>query len=121
MSYVYTVVIQLGDFHEENDKALQNLNIWIKENYNLGDKFEYVDPNKSAGNKCPELRIVWGGFNYLDTHSFMEYFNKLNLNNSLLTIASPERGFVILPSKTLLDVLKPIQDGTNVIVSQYLE
>jgi hypothetical protein len=92
MSYVYNVVIQLGDYDEENLKALTKLNEWVKENGHMGGNFESLDSKKSAGTKYPEIDVIWGGFNYLNTDEFVEFFKSLKLQGSLLTIKVPDFG-----------------------------
>jgi hypothetical protein len=102
MSMVYTVVIQMNDFYEECDSAIGKLNDWLTEHdYNYhGNKFKYLDGSSSAGTKFPECKVIWGGFNYLNEESFIKFFKELDLENSLLTISSPNEGpFTIVHSK----------------------
>lgn len=92
MSYVLTVVIQMEVYLHEEEMALKSLNKWLAENNHLGGEFKFLDSGQSAGTKCPDVRVVWGGFNYLDTAKFIEFFKSLKIRNSLLTVKSPDEG-----------------------------
>lgn len=99
MSYVYTVVIQMGGSHREQKDAVERLNEYLKEKNHLGGAFELIDSGKSAGTKFPERNLIWGGFNYLNQPEFIELFKSLKLDNSLLTIAHPEYElYTVVPS-----------------------
>jgi hypothetical protein len=102
MSHVTSVVIQINDYAKE-DSALLKLNNWLSENNHLGGEFEPLDNGKSAGTKCPEITLIWGGFNYLNIDEFIEFYNTLNLENSLLTIKYTDEGpYKVIESKEVL-------------------
>jgi hypothetical protein len=99
MSYVLSVIIQMDAYKDEEEKALESLNGWLKENDHLGGEFKFLNGNESAGTKHPEISVLWGGFNYLQTDEFIEFFKSLKLRDSLLTIKSPDEGpYVVVRS-----------------------
>ena len=111
MSYVYTAVIQIGAYNDDSDAALEKFNTWLAENGHMGGLFEYIDGQKSAGTKAPEINLIWGGFNYLNVEEFVSLFKSLKLERSLLTIFYPEsERCLVVPSLVELEGVKCEQD-----------
>jgi hypothetical protein len=103
MSSVSTVVIVIDDYEKE-EKALLSLNEWLKEHGHLGNVFNPIDGGNSAGTKYPEKTVVWGGLNYLNEEEFISFFKKLNLDNSLLVMGSPDDdSYKVVKSNTVLE------------------
>ena len=111
MSYVYTAVIQIGAYNDDSDMALDKLNKWIKENRHAGGLFQYVDGQVSAGTKVPEINLIWGGFNFLNVEEFVNFFQSLKLERSLLTIFYPEaERCLVVPSLVTVEDYEQVKE-----------
>lgn len=105
MSMVTTVVIISDGYCGREEKRLKKLNKWVKDNNHAGGIFEPVkdDGRDSAGTKYPERRLYWGGFNYLDQDQFIEFFNSLGWENTLLIMGydDSDRGYIVSAAPNL--------------------
>lgn len=93
MSYVYSVTIQTGEYGDSLNEKVAKLNDYLKDHNHLGGEFRSIPADLSAGTKCPNVELFWAGLNYLNTEEFVRFFKKVNMFDSLMTIASPESNF----------------------------
>ena len=101
MSSVTSVVILSGDY-QKFDRAIEEFNAWIDSHHpDRGGRFKKFDRSDSAGTKCVQFDMIWGGFNYMYVDEFIELFKSLNLYDSI-AIFSPEDGeeYSIVSSNT---------------------
>lgn len=100
MSRVSTVTLLIGycDSYDNYDIILEQLNKYFTEKEKLGMRFEYMNGENAAGTKYPERKLLWAGINYLETEEFIEFVKSLELEDSLLTIASPDHDqYTVVP------------------------
>jgi hypothetical protein len=91
MSSVNTVTIQADNITKE---TLGKLNGWLKENNHLGNEFQLISGDTSAGTKYPDKHLVWGGLNYLNYTEFIPFFKSLDLTGALMTIFNQDGDWV---------------------------
>jgi hypothetical protein len=100
MSSVNTVVIQIG--YGDEEKAIEAINNYLKEDGRLGNPFVPIKSSESAGTKSPEKTLLWGGINYLNVQEFIDLFLSLDIVDSLMTIFNSDGDHCYVVSKDVV-------------------